>query len=183
MVSQVATNLTARAELGARQRRVIDAERLAGGASDGRGIVVEGRDITTVIAPDADVRLLLTASEEARLARRATERHGTADAAAIAATRHEVVGRDETDSTVVEFRTAADGVTTVDSSGLGIDETVEAVLRLVDAWWDGERPAPGGRAGHGREAWCGPGPSDGSSPTWCGTPDWSVPSTCRRRDP
>jgi cytidylate kinase len=128
----VATTLAARAELGARQRRVIDAERVPGGFSDGRGIVVEGRDITTVIAPDADVRLLLTASEEARLARRAWERHGTADAAAIAATRHEVVGRDETDSTVVEFRTAADGVTTVDSSGLGIEETVEAVLRLVD---------------------------------------------------
>jgi cytidylate kinase len=133
VVSQVATNLAARAELGARQRRVIEAERVAGGFSNGRGIVVEGRDITTVIARDADVRLLLTASEEARLARRATERHGTADAAAIAATHHEVVGRDETDSTVVEFRTAADGVTTVDSSSLGIDETVEAVLGLVDA--------------------------------------------------
>ena len=40
------------------------------------GVVAEGRDITTVVAPDADVRVLLTASEEARLRRRSTELHG-----------------------------------------------------------------------------------------------------------
>ena len=132
VVSQVATNLAVRADLGARQRRVIEVERTVDGFSSGRGVVVEGRDITTVIAPDADVRLLLTASEEARLARRARELHGTDDAAAIAATHHQVVGRDAADSTVVEFRTAADGVITVDSSGLDLDQTVQAVLDLVD---------------------------------------------------
>lgn len=95
------------------------------------GVIVEGRDITTVVAPDADVRVLLTASEEARLARRALEVHGTADAASLAATRAHVVGRDARDSTVVEFRKAADGVVTVDSSALTFEETVEAVLALV----------------------------------------------------
>lgn len=132
VVSRIATNLDVRADLGARQRRVIDLECRPQGFSEGRGIVVEGRDITTVIAPDADVRLLLTASEEARLARRARELHGTADAAAVAATRDQVVGRDAQDSTVVEFRTAADGVITVDSSGLDLEQTVEAVLELVE---------------------------------------------------
>ncbi|MDO8107689.1 (d)CMP kinase [Isoptericola sp. b441] len=132
VVSQVATNLEVRADLGERQRRVIAVERTPDGFSGGRGIVVEGRDITTVIAPDADVRLLLTASEEARLARRAREVHGTDDAAALEATREHVVDRDARDSTVVEFRTAADGVVTVDSSGLDLEQTVQAVLALVE---------------------------------------------------
>ncbi len=131
VVSRVAGNLDVRADLGARQRRVIEVECGSDGFSEGRGVVVEGRDITTVIAPDADVRLLLTASEEARLARRARELHGTADAAAVDATREQVVGRDAADSTVVEFRTAADGVVTVDSSDLDFEQTVEAVLTVV----------------------------------------------------
>ena len=130
-VSAVATNLEARAALGAAQRAVIEAERGPGGWAGGRGVVVEGRDITTVIAPDADARILLTASEEARLTRRALEVHGSADGAAVAATRDQVVRRDEQDSTVVEFRTAADGVTTIDSSGLDLDQTVAAVLAVV----------------------------------------------------
>lgn len=131
VVSLVATNLDVRADLGARQRRVVEVERTADGFSEGRGVVVEGRDITTVIAPDADVRVLLTASEEARLARRARELHGTDDATAVAATRDQVVRRDAQDSTVVEFRTAADGVVTVDSSELDLEQTVEAVLGVI----------------------------------------------------
>lgn len=129
-VSHLSTNLDVRAELGRRQRALIEAER-TGGRAHGRGVVAEGRDITTVIAPDADVRVLLTASEEARLARRALEVHGSADAAALAATHAHVVGRDAKDATVVEFRTAADGVVLLDSSALTLDETVEALLGLV----------------------------------------------------
>lgn len=132
-VSAVATNLEARAELGRRQRALIDAEREPGSFSGGRGVVAEGRDITTVIAPDADVRVLLTASEEARLARRALDVHGTADAGALEATRDQVLRRDADDSTVVQFHTAADGVVTVDSSHLDFEQTVEAVLAVVTA--------------------------------------------------
>lgn len=130
IVSKVATNLEVRAELKRLQRAEIDAER-TGGRSDGRGIVAEGRDITTVVAPDADVRILLTASEEARLARRAKELHGTADVATVAATHDEVVRRDRDDSTVSTFLTAADGVTTVDTSSLGLEESFAAVLGVV----------------------------------------------------
>ena len=129
-VSHLSTNLEVRAELVDRQRALIAAER-HGGAAGGRGVVAEGRDITTVVAPDADVRILLTASEEARLARRALEVHGVADDASIAATRAHVVGRDAKDATVVEFRTAADGVVTLDSSALTFEQTIEAVLALV----------------------------------------------------
>lgn len=130
-VSAVATNLEVRADLGARQRRVIEVEFGPDGFSRGAGVVVEGRDITTVIAPEAPVRLLLTASEEARLARRARELHGSADAHAIEVTRDQVVRRDRDDSTVVDFMTAADGVVTVDSSDLDLEQTVEAVLEVV----------------------------------------------------
>jgi len=135
VVSKVATNLEVRAELKRLQRELIaDAAAGAAGAAQGgqsRGIVAEGRDITTVVAPDADVRILLVADERERLARRAKERHGTADAATIEATRDEVVRRDADDSTVSTFLTAADGVVTVDSSSFGVDETFAAVLAVV----------------------------------------------------
>ncbi len=121
-VSAVATNLAVRDELVRRQRAIA--------AEDG-GIVIEGRDITTVVAPDADVRVLLTADEQARLARRALEVHGTDDQHAIDATRDHVVRRDAIDSTVATFTEAADGVTVVDSSALTFEETVEAILELV----------------------------------------------------
>jgi cytidylate kinase len=129
-VSKVAANLDVRAELKRRQRETIDAER-AGGFSRGHGVVAEGRDITTVVAPDADVRILLTASEEARLRRRALDVHGAADAEAVEATRDQVVRRDRDDSTVSQFVVAADGVVTVDSSDLDFEQTVEAVLAVV----------------------------------------------------
>ncbi|MFD6175558.1 MULTISPECIES: (d)CMP kinase [unclassified Isoptericola] len=130
-VSQVATNLEVRAELRRRQRAVIEAENAPGGFSDGHGIVAEGRDITTVVAPDADARVLLTASEEARLRRRSLEVHGAADASAVEATRDQVLRRDRDDSTVSQFQVAADGVATVDSSDLDFDQTVDAVLAVV----------------------------------------------------
>ena len=122
-VSAIATNLDVRAELIRRQRALI--------AEGDRGIVVEGRDITTVVAPDADARVLLTASELARLARRALEVHGRDDDAAIAATRDHVVRRDAQDATVADFLEAGEGVTVIDSSELSFEETVEAVLAVV----------------------------------------------------
>jgi cytidylate kinase len=125
-VSAIATNLGVRDELVRRQRQI------AGDPAAG-GIVVEGRDITTVVAPDADVRVLLTASEQTRLARRALEVHGSDDDEAIEATRDHVVGRDAQDSTVADFLEARDGVTVVDSSHLSFEETVHAILDLVGA--------------------------------------------------
>ena len=91
------------------------------------GVVVEGRDITTVVAPDAPVRILLTASEEVRAARRAKELVGE-DQAQVAADMNE---RDAADSKVVDFMQAAEGVTTVDSSNLTFDQTVDAVIAVI----------------------------------------------------
>lgn len=127
-VSAVATNLDVREVLRHRQREIIAGCRRSHG-----GVVAEGRDITTVVAPDADVRVLLTASPAARLARRARDDHGEATAAAIQATHDLVVGRDAADSTVVDFTAPAEGVTLVDTSDLGFEESVAAVLAVVAA--------------------------------------------------
>ena len=91
------------------------------------GIIVEGRDITTVVAPDADVRILLTASEEARMSRRSAELPG----ASAEKTARELSSRDAQDSRVVDFMNAAEGVTTLDSTELDFAQTVSAVVGLV----------------------------------------------------
>lgn len=103
-------------------RSIIAAERRA-------GIVVEGRDITTVVAPDAPVRLLLTAAEEVRLARRSGELAGE-DVATLA---QALAARDRSDSQMVDFLNAAPGVEVVDSSLLDFEQTVAAVLALIDS--------------------------------------------------
>ncbi len=126
VVSMVATNLGVRATLARRQRKLIAEITARTG-----GCVAEGRDITTVVAPDADVRVLLTASQEARLSRRAKELHGEAHADALAATHDQVVRRDRDDSTVSQFHRAADGVVTLDTSHLDFDAAVAAVLDVV----------------------------------------------------
>ncbi|GAA1184463.1 hypothetical protein GCM10009584_28180 [Ornithinimicrobium humiphilum] len=125
-VSAVATNLDVRAELRRRQRELIEQLRTERG-----GVVVEGRDITTVVAPDAEHRILVTASEEARLARRAAELHGGTAAEHLAATRDQIVRRDRDDATVSAFFEPADGVTGLDTSELTFEESVRAVLDLV----------------------------------------------------
>lgn len=119
-VSAVATTLGARTELIRRQRELIEKHH--------RRMVVEGRDITTVVAPHAEVRMLLTASEEARLRRRGIQLGGSQNAEQLAA---QVTARDAKDSTVVNFTQAADGVVTLDSSDLDFAQTVDAALGIV----------------------------------------------------
>lgn len=87
------------------------------------GIVVEGRDITTVVAPDAQLRILLTASEAVRLARRGLENSESAE---------NLKARDASDSKVVDFMTAAEGVYLVDTTELDFESSVAEVLRLVE---------------------------------------------------
>lgn len=91
-------------------------------------VVVEGRDIATVVAPDAPVRILLTAAPEVRAARRAGELAGE-NAAAVAAALHK---RDASDSAVVDFLNAAEGVEVVDSTELDFPQTIDAVLTVIE---------------------------------------------------
>lgn len=120
-VSDVARVLPVRAQVNDMFRRIV-------AESGYPAVVVEGRDITTVVAPDAPVRILLTAAPEVRAARRAGELAGE-DAAAVAAALH---SRDAKDSAVVDFLTAAPGVEVVDSTALDFDQTIDAVLAVID---------------------------------------------------
>ena len=118
-VSRLATIPQVRTELVTRQQECVSAS---------EGIVAEGRDITTVVAPHAEVRVLLVADPQARIARRQAELEGKADVAAVT---DQVLRRDRDDSTVAAFEQAADGVTVVDSTHLNLNEVIEVICALA----------------------------------------------------
>ncbi|WP_144937582.1 (d)CMP kinase [Rothia kristinae] len=120
-VSAVASNPEARRALIAQQRLEI--------VSNSKRIVAEGRDITTVVAPDATVRILLTASEEVRKARRGEQLGGDRTSEQLEA---DVSRRDAADSRVNNFTEAAEGVELVDSTDLDFEQTVAEVIRVID---------------------------------------------------
>ena len=119
-VSAVAAVPAVRQLLVARQRDLIAAA---------ERIVVEGRDIGTVVAPDADLKVYLTASAAARARRRSAE-----DASDVDSTAADLLRRDRFDSTraVDPLQQAADAVV-LDTTGMGIDEVVEHLRALVPA--------------------------------------------------
>jgi cytidylate kinase len=124
---RVSAAVSAVARIPAVREQVNDVFRALAAASDRPGVVIEGRDITTVVAPDAPVRILLTAAPEVRAARRAAELVDQ-DAAVVATALHR---RDAADAAVVDFLTAAEGVEVVDSTELDFAQTVDAVLGVV----------------------------------------------------
>ena len=135
-VSSVATNLAVRADLVARQQQII--------ASAERGIVAEGRDITTVVAPDAPVRVLLVADPSARVARRQAELGQRVTSADVT---DQVIRRDRDDSTVAQFTEAAEGVVVVDSTHLTLTEVID---RIADLAQPSQQTASAGSAVLGR---------------------------------
>ena len=118
-VSEMATNRRARSLLIDAQRKLID---------DAGFVVAEGRDITSVVAPDAQVRVLLTASAEARLRRRGLQMGGTQSEEDL---KVQVLERDRKDSAASNFTEAADGVAVLDSSDLTFEETIEALVGRI----------------------------------------------------
>lgn len=123
-VSKVAAVPEVRSRL-VQQQRAIVSRCLA----DNVGVVMEGRDIGTVVLPDADLKVYLTADAEARAARRALEQAG--DAAAAAAN---IADRDRRDSTrtTSPLLAAADAVH-IDGTHLTLDEVIDAVVAAVPA--------------------------------------------------
>ncbi|MFG2437758.1 (d)CMP kinase [Streptomyces sp. NPDC048508] len=98
-------------------------------ASAAGGIVVEGRDIGTTVLPDADLKIFLTASPEARAARRSGELKG----ADVAATREALIQRDAADSSRKTSPLAkADDAVEVDTSDLTLQQVIECVVTLVE---------------------------------------------------
>jgi cytidylate kinase len=119
-VSTVAAIPQVRALLIGRQRAII--------AAADSGIVAEGRDIGTVVAPDAAVKVYLTASEEVRARRRTADLADEDPAATVAAVQHEQARRDQHDAG--QMAVAADAVQ-IDTSGFTLDEVVDRVVDLV----------------------------------------------------
>ncbi|MYW69606.1 (d)CMP kinase [Streptomyces sp. SID8379] len=93
------------------------------------GIVVEGRDIGTTVLPDADLKIFLTASPEARAARRSGELKG----ADVKATQEALVARDKADSSrkTSPLAKAGDAVE-VDTTELTLQQVIECVVTLVE---------------------------------------------------
>ncbi|WP_326612771.1 (d)CMP kinase [Streptomyces scopuliridis] len=98
----------------------------------GKGIVVEGRDIGTTVLPDADVKVFLTASPEARAARRSGELKGK-EATDVAATKDALAKRDAADSgrKTSPLAKAGDAVE-VDTTDLTLQQVIECVVTLVE---------------------------------------------------
>ena len=98
-------------------------------ASAENGIVVEGRDIGTTVLPDADLKIFLTASPEARAARRSGELKGSD----VHATREALMKRDAADSGRKTSPLAkADDAVEVDTTDLTLAQVIECVVTLVE---------------------------------------------------
>jgi cytidylate kinase len=125
-VPVVARNIPVRKWMASEQRRLmLDAR------ENGTGMVAEGRDITTVVCPEADVRVLLVADEEERLRRRTIELYGKETPELLEATRAQIGDRDASDAKVSDFLEAAEGVVTIDSSHQSIEQVVSQVIGLA----------------------------------------------------
>lgn len=98
------------------------------------GIVVEGRDIGTVVVPDAKLKVFLTADAHARAQRRATQDLAEGRVSDLQQTHADVQRRDKLDSTrkVAPLRPAEDAVE-LDTTHLGVQEVLEQLHKLVES--------------------------------------------------
>ena len=134
-VSAVASVPEVRARLVGQQQQIV-----ADACAAGQGIVAEGRDIGTVVAPDAAVKVFLTASEETRARRRSADL-ATDPAATAEVTRSEQTRRDRADAP--QTGVAADAVR-IDSTSRSLAEVISKIVALVP-----DCDGPGGQAGPG----------------------------------
>ena len=97
-------------------------------------VVMDGRDIGTVVLPDAQVKIYLTASVETRAKRRYDEYLAKGESADLEEIKKDIENRDHQDMTraVDPLRQAEDAIC-VDASALNFEETVQAILTLVEA--------------------------------------------------
>lgn len=138
-VSTVSSIPAVRRMLIAAQRAYIAAQSAEDSFSSGEGIVAEGRDITTVVAPNAQVRVLLTAREDVRQARRNKQDIAQENLQNNESKNNEsleednIRARDAKDAKVTSFLKAAEGVTALDNSDLTFEQTLDALVQMVDA--------------------------------------------------
>jgi CMP/dCMP kinase len=113
-----------------RVRAVLVARQRALGA--GRRVVMEGRDIGSVVFPDADVKIYLDASAEERARRRANDPAHTGQQGTLAGVQSELQARDKSDSErPVAPLTLAEDAVYIDTTGMPIAQVVEKVMAIV----------------------------------------------------
>jgi cytidylate kinase len=122
-VSPVSAVPEVRARMVRVQRAVIDEAR------DGAGIVVEGRDIGSVVWPEAPVKVYLSADASARASRRAAEEGGSD----VGATEESLLARDRIDSgRAVSPLVMADGAVHIDTTAYSLHEVIDRIVALVE---------------------------------------------------
>jgi cytidylate kinase len=125
-VSAVAGIPEVRAVLIGEQRRIV-----AGVVEAGGGIVVEGRDIGTVVAPDAGLKVYLTASAAARARRRSRQDIAAGRQSDVDRTRADVDRRDALDTRTTPLHAATDAVE-LDTTDLNVEGVISALRSLVE---------------------------------------------------
>jgi len=124
---------------------LLELQRRLATAPEHRGAVLEGRDIGTVVFPDADLKVFLTASEQARARRRFLELQAKGDPSTLEQVLEDQRRRDRNDSEreVAPLKPAADA-RLLDSSAWPLEQVVETLAEEIEARLTG--PAAGGRA-------------------------------------
>lgn len=125
-VSAIAGVPEVRSVLVARQQRVV-----ADVVASGGGIVVEGRDIGAVVAPNAGLKVFLTASAAARARRRSRQDIAAGRSSTVEDTRADVDRRDSIDTRTTPLRPAA-GAVELDTTNLNVEGVIDALISLVD---------------------------------------------------
>ena len=116
-----------------RERLVVSQQSMVDDAvAAGSGVVMEGRDIGTVVLPDADLKIYLTADVEARAARRALEESERSGEGSVTSVQANLQSRDALDTTrtVSPLQQAADAIA-IDGTHLSLDEVIDAVIRAL----------------------------------------------------
>lgn len=122
-VSAVASMPAVREAMVAQQRHIASTD----------DIVVEGRDIGTVVFPDAEVKVFLTATPEERSRRRAAQQAASGMLVDPTGVRESIIRRDTLDSTRAHSPlTPADDADVLDTTGLTIDDVVERIAQLAE---------------------------------------------------
>lgn len=125
---EVTLHVSAVAKVAAVRTQLVDLQRQLI-ASAQRGIVVEGRDIGSVVAPDAPVKVFLVADAAARAARRAAEQGGVdAEATRADLARRDAIDSQRTTSPLVK----ADGAVQIDGTHLTLDQVIDEIVALTD---------------------------------------------------
>ncbi len=123
LASQLSAHTPIRKEMVRRQQAMI---------AEG-GVILEGRDATTVIAPNADIKIYMTASLEERAKRRTVEYQDRGTAGDFGAVRAEILQRDHRDITREDSPLqVADAAVIIETGGKSVDEVVDEIVRLAE---------------------------------------------------